>query len=339
MGVPKDAALHMLRGWYGFGDDEDQGKIVNSVYDKKYTYSCDDEVMREFCDEKCLFHNLGWREEDHETMVNDSTELFKGLKKYKAKIEEDGGIDLQKIWPSLKEPYVILPGEAAMFTGDTGMGKSSIVQGICVRQFPHVHKTVLYLNNEMNEALCFRRFLQVAHGYTKGETLSSIGRIGSEYLLEPLNHIKMVSVAPKHGQVIDAVKAHTPDILVIDTTDAIEVQEAGNNDQYQMKVVIEMMLRLAHQYNMIVIGVHHLSKEGAKKGFVDLNALTGNRAAVTKMDHVFAVTGAPNGNERTLRCLKARDDDKFSLKLNFDGARMQMTDADTGTPLFKEISE
>lgn len=334
MGIPRDAALIMLQGWYGFVDTDDQGMIINSVYDKKYTYSCDDEVMREFCDDKCMFHSMGWNQEDHETMVNDSTKLMAGLQKYKSKIEEDGGIDLQKIWPSLKEPYVILPGEAAMFTGDTGMGKSSLVQGIVVRQFAHVKKSVLYLNNEMNEALCFRRFLQVAHGYTKKEAFSAVGRINSEYLLNPLNHIQMVSIAPKHTQVLDAVKAHKPDILVIDTTDAIEVPEAGNNDQFQMKVVIEMMLRLAHQYNMIVIGIHHLSKEGSKKGFVDLNSLTGNRAAVTKMDHVFAITGNPGRPERKLICLKARDDEKFNLNILFDGARMQMSDADTGTPLF-----
>lgn len=335
MGMPIAAALHVLKGWYNFVDTDDQEKVVESVYTKSYVYSCDDVVMKEFCDEKCIFFNQGWTDESNTNMVNNADDLLTNLKEYKKMLDSAGWIDLQDVWPAMKESYRIYPGEVAMFTGDTGMGKSALVQKILVS----ISLKVLYLNLEMNESLAARRLLQVGHGMTKWEVIKSIGRMSDDELKRPIQHIEMVSIAPKHTEVVREVRSRKPDLLVIDTSDAIEVDGSGNNEIYQLKMVIEMMRRLAQQQQMIVIAVHHINKDASKKGFIDLNSLQGSRNAVTKVDHVFAVTGVKTSPLRKLRTLKARDEDPFSHDLSFDFLRMQMIDIDNGAPLFDENEE
>lgn len=326
MGLPREAALHTLRGWYGFKDDDDQVKVVNSIYDRQYVYSCDDEVMREFCDEKCIFYKHGWADETNETMVQDSDALLAGLQEYADKIAAGGGIDVTAIWPNMPVEYDVLPGECVIVTGDTGMGKSSLIQNLLIKQFPIMRKKVLYLNLEMNEALATRRFLQVAHSLTKREVLAELSKGRGKVLMEPLSHIQMISVPPKHTDVIMETRRHKPDIVCIDTTDAIEVPEAGNNEMHQMKVIIEMMRKLAQQEQIIVIGIHHIKKAASERGIIDLNSLTGNRATVTKADHVWALLGSKGSDQRILKSLKTRDGDDFKIPLKFVANRMQMVD-------------
>lgn len=335
MGMPKAGALSVLEGWYKGVDTEDQEKIVESVYTKKYVYSCDDVVMKEFCDEKCIFYKTGWQDDSSKSMVNNADGLLENLKEYKKMLNSAGWIDLQEVWPAMKSSYRIYPGEVAMFTGDTGMGKSSLVQKIMMS----IGMNILYLNLEMNEALAARRLLQAGHGMTKMEVIKSIGRMSDEEMKRPIQHIEMVSIAPKHTEVVREVRARKPGLLVIDTSDAIEVDGAGNNELYQLKMVIEMMRRLAQQQQIIVIAVHHINKDASKRGFIDLNSLQGSRNAVTKVDHVFSVTGTKNSPTRTLKSLKARDEDPFSHDLFFDVLRMQMVDIDNGAPLFDKDSE
>ena len=334
-GLPQDAALAVLKDWYNNVETEDQKKIVQSVYTKKYSYSCQDRVMKEFCDSKCMFYKKEWADERISDMAKNSTALLGGLKEYVKRLGTSNWIDLKTIWSSMPDPYCIYPGEVVMITGDTGMGKSALVQNIILV----AKMKTLWLNLEMGEDLTTRRFLQAAHSMTKKEVIRSVTTMPDEELIAPIKHIEMISIAPKHKEVIEEVAKRRPEILVIDTSDGIEVESAGNNEMHQLKVVVEMMRRLAQQYQIIVIAIHHINKDASKKGLIDLNSLVGNRSAVTKVDHVLAFTGIRNNPERKFRSLKSRDEKPFVITLKFDGSRMKVTDADAGAPLFDPEDE
>lgn len=329
-GVPKEWTRHNLYLWAGpTGMSLSEiAKHVDTVYDaKKYLYSCHDEVMREFCDERCIYHKL----KDYAVTLSDSNQMARGLKDFLEKVHKRGlGFDFRDLFPQWghgKEPYRVVPGEVFMLTGDTGMTKTAWAQWLILK----LRQRTAWLNLEMAEHLVFRRFLQMEHGMSKYEVESLFLKESEEDLLpltEPLDFIKCMSTAPTVDQMERIVQQLEPEILVVDTSDAIEVPGAGNNEMYQLKKVIEMMRFLAQKYQIIVLPIHHISKQGSRaingeeragktiiRRETSLNDLSGNRATVTKADHVFCIEGERRTPRRLLRSLKTRDNEPVEVKL------------------------
>lgn len=320
LGVPQEMTEVAMQEWTRYRDEKDTAKVVESVYEDSIEFGCHDHVMDHFCSKSCIFYNqkIGMKPE-----VRTFSDQLQGLVEFRRRVREGRGINLAAIPPLgglLDEPYWILPGECAIFTGDTGMGKSALVQAIVV----HAKRKTLYLNLENAEELMTRRFLQIAKGGVSKHTMDRI--VDRDALdeddLNMLSHIYQVSVAPTLSDISGMVKDVQPEVLVIDTTDVIEVPEAGHNEMWQLKRIIEEMRKLAAQFEIIVIGIHHINKRSSVENKVDLNSLTGNRANVTRMDHVFSITGVRELKKRTIKTLKSRDSEPFSLPIMFDGARM-----------------
>lgn len=320
LGLPQELVDASMQEWTHYRDEEDTSNVVESVYRDQIEFGCHDHVMDHFCSKSCIFYNqkTGMKPE-----IKPFSSQVAALTEFRKKILEGRGINLADIAPLagiLMDDYWILPGECAIFTGDTGMGKSALVQSIIV----HASKRTLYLNLENAEELMTRRFLQIASG---GVNKGTIDRILDRDALDQrdvdrLGHIFQVCIAPNLSEVADMVKDVQPEVLVIDTTDVIEVPEAGHNEMWQLKRIIEEMRKLAARFDIIVIGIHHINKRSSVENKVDLNSLTGNRANVTRMDHVFSITGVRDMKKRTIRTLKSRDSEPFSVPIMFDGARM-----------------
>ena len=322
-GVPLDGAIAIITHWMGnLGSRTDIVSTTTSVYNRDLKYGCNDVILKEHCNPNCIFYAA--KAYGESKMIRNAEDMMKGFKAYQKKLAAGGGINLKRVFPtSLYRDYSLLPGDVMMITGDTGMGKSAFIQNLVVRQYPIYKRNVLYLNLEMSEELTFRRFIQIGHGnLTKHEAMDLVASGYTDKLMDPIRHISMISVAPRVDQVVNEVNGSNPDVVVIDTTDVIEVPAAGNNDMYHLKTIIEMMRKLAQQKQIIVIGVHHISKSASRDGFIDLNSLTGNRANVTKMDHVMALTGERDDPVRTLRSLKSRDEEPFTASFIFDAERM-----------------
>jgi len=333
-GMPQEVALSSLLDWVQAPDAQKEVRhVVRSVYEsKRYFFSCKDPVMAAHCDKRCIFHP----QKNYTVSIQSVEDMAEQFGRFRAKVKKNGVIDLADIMPDCP-PYKILPGECVMLTGDTGMNKTTLVQNWVTR----LGMRTIYLNLEMSPHLTFRRFLQIANNMTAEQVnaLFDQGYDVSPYLVG-IEHIAMLSVAPTIESVEQIAAQREPQILVVDTTDVIEVPGAGNNEMYQLKKVIEVLRLIAQRHDIVVIGIHHIKKSASESGVIDLNALAGNRANVTKMDHVFSIMGNRNSSYRELRTLKARDESGISVPFVIDfstfrvhGSSQQPLEA--GSPAWK----
>ena len=195
-------------------------------------------------------------------------------------------------------------------TGDTGAGKSALVQDMLCK----INQKTLYLNLEMHESLVYRRFLQNKHNKTKEQILDMVKQ--GEMFDQDLDFIDMLSQCPEITTINRLVGQKDYKFVVVDTSDGIQVDKAGNNEFVKLGMIIETFREIAQNKDIQVILIHHLKKRDDPNAPIQLNDLSGNRANVTKMDHVFALEGI--GQAKRLRSLKNRDQGELNINLNFD---------------------
>jgi hypothetical protein len=307
-GIVASMARVMILTWLDMPDNSPEAKnftkIVESVYKGEYSYGCKDEVMTEFCDSNCIFY----KNKDFVLEVNDANKMTKNLVNYLQKVEYSG-INILGLYNQSGE-YKFVPGEIMVVTGDTGAGKSALVQDMLCK----INQKTLYLNLEMHESLVYRRFLQNKHNKTKEQILNMVKQ--GEMFDQDLDFIDMLSQCPEITTISRLVGQKDYKFVVVDTSDGIQVDKAGNNEFVKLGMIIETFREIAQNKDIQVILIHHLKKRDDPNAPIQLNDLSGNRANVTKMDHVFALEGI--GQAKRLRSLKNRDQGELNINLNFD---------------------
>ena len=329
-GIPSEYASSMLVKW---ADDVSMSseidKVVRDTYARRYAYGCNDEIMSRFCSRHCSFHHNKGSTMDFES----TADLQEHLREYIEKLQIGNLIDIGTKYGAY-EPYNIVPGELVVLTADTGIGKSMLVQDIIL----DTEKNTLYLNLEMNKHLLYRRMLQTKLNKTKEEINEMV--ISGQISPDVASNVKMHSDAITIDDIKQAVIHLRPEILVVDTTDGINVKEAGNNDLFKMGKILEGLRSIAQKQNIIVICVHHLNKSGAKEtqGIVNMKGekiareiqltdLVGKQDIVTKVDHVLALEGDRSTGLRKLRSMKSRDSAPLDVELEFDFEKQQVRSA------------
>ena len=323
-GLPKEYAIKALGNWL---PEEELERIVSNTYEKGYTYGCKDQVMQEYCSASCIFN----KKKDYSMYVQSHDELAKNLANYISLIDQGKGFNLYSLYESqTTKEYRILPSSLTLVMADTGIGKSLFVQDMLVK----MRKRTLYLNLEMPEALVTRRFIQSANSMTKGEVEDAIRSGQVLELASKLDWLKMVSDAPTLEAIERACMQYKPEFVVVDTTDGISVPEAGNNEMWHLRVIIEGLRKIAQSTNTTVFAIHHINKSGSRaisgEDFaetarsISLNDATGNRSNVTKMDHVIAIEGERTSYMRRIKTIKNRDGEPMEINVKFDFPKMQV---------------
>lgn len=323
-GLPKEYAVKALSNWL---PEEELDRIVSNTYEKGYTYGCRDEVMQEYCSTSCIFN----KKKDYSMYVQSHDELAKNLANYISLIDQGKGFNLYSLYENqTTKEYRILPSSLILVMADTGIGKSLFVQDMLVK----MRKRTLYLNLEMPEALVTRRFIQSANNMTKNEVEDAIRNGQASELVSKLDWLKMVSDAPTLEAIERACMQYKPEFVVVDTTDGISVPEAGNNEMWHLRVIIEGLRKIAQSTNTTIFAIHHINKSGSRaingEDFaetarsISLNDATGNRSNVTKMDHVIAIEGERTSYTRRIRTIKNRDGEPLEISLKFDFPKMQV---------------
>jgi archaellum biogenesis ATPase FlaH len=323
-GLPKEYAIKALSNWL---PEEELERIVSNTYEKGYTYGCKDQVMQEYCSASCIFN----KKKDYSMYVQSHDELAKNLANYISLIDQGKGFNLYSLYESqTTKEYRILPSSLTLVMADTGIGKSLFVQDMLVK----MRRRTLYLNLEMPEALVTRRFIQSANSMTKGEVEDAIRSGQVLELASKLDWLKMVSDAPTLEAIERACMQYKPEFVVVDTTDGISVPEAGNNEMWHLRVIIEGLRKIAQSTNTTVFAIHHINKSGSRaisgEDFaetarsISLNDATGNRSNVTKMDHVIAIEGERTSYMRRIKTIKNRDGEPMEINVKFDFPKMQV---------------
>jgi archaellum biogenesis ATPase FlaH len=320
-GLPKSVALLAVARWAEEQEPRLQQELVKKAeegYDR-YKFGCSDPYMSELCDSKCIFYN----KKNYSMKLSRAEDMMLDLITY-LKADKSRGFDLCELYGLPGRSYFIAPGEVVMVTGDTGLGKSTIVQN----WISELGRPSVYLNLEMAEKLTFRRFIQMRKRLSKEELEAWLIQAPEEEAMQvardSAGHISVLSISPELRDLERIMIEYQPEIMVIDTTDGISVEKAGNSDMAKLGFTIEEMRRLAQEHDIIVIGIHHINKSSSKEGVLDLNSLTGNRANVTKMDHVLGLQGDRFSKVRQLKTMKTRDGEPITIPLVFDTDRFRM---------------
>ena len=181
--------------------------------------------MEKYCDPICKFY----KRKNYGLEVLNVKELSNKLKDFVHMDLDTNSFNLKNYYP-IPNDYRFLPGELAILIGDTKLGKTAWLQSLMVKL---THMNVLYLSLEVGDWLIFRRFLQVSNNITK-EEVNEIYKVYDEekvnQIKDKVRHIKVMTTSPDIDSMKQIIADNQPQVVCIDTIDAIEVRY--NNDPF-----------------------------------------------------------------------------------------------------------
>jgi len=306
-GMPFLATLAALVEWNGDSlSIEDLTRSVTNVYEQNYQYGCNDVIMNEYCDSKCIYY----KNRNYTLDVKGVDDLEDQFKIYIQNDFSKRSIDMAEIW---KVPsFEFKPGELVVFSGDTGMGKTAFVQNIVTK----AKKDTLFLSLEMPEYLTWRRFVQIATGKNKEWVNNAYTSNDKTSFKELLRHIKILSIQPELEAIKKIVAENTPNVLVVDTTEDVQVQYKQGIEK--QNAVIEGLRDIAARNNTIIFAIHHINKSSAIGGNLGLHSLKGSSNVVQKADKVILIKGHRDEMYRNVESVKSRDEGAFEMLSMFN---------------------
>jgi hypothetical protein len=313
MGIQKEGAIKMSEYNIPSLERNEILKIVDDVYAWEHNgYSCSDTIMEKYCDPICKFY----KNKNYGLEILNVSELSNKLREFVHMDMDNNSFNLKDHYP-IPENYRFLPGELAILLGDTKLGKTAWLQSLMVKLS---HMNILYLSLEVGDWLIFRRFLQAANGITKQE-VNETYRAYDEEKVNKINsrvkHIKVMTTSPDIDSMKQIIADNQPQIVCIDTIDAIEVRY--NNDPFtKMEKIVNSLKQIATQMDVIFFGISHISK-GASRDILTVHSAKGNSAIEQKADKIIGITGnRQENNIRVLRSLASRDETDFEMAFDFD---------------------
>lgn len=306
-GMPYLATLSALVEWNNNSlNVDDLTRSITNVYEQNYQYGCNDVIMNEYCDSKCIYY----KNKNYTLDIKGVEELEDQFRIYIQNDFSKQSIDMAEIW---KVPsFQFKPGELIIFSGDTGMGKTAFVQNIVTKS----KKDTLFLSLEMSEHLTWRRFVQIAAQKSKEWVNNAYVSNEKASFKELLRHIKILSIQPDLESIKKAVAQHRPNVLVVDTTEDIQVNYKQGIEK--QNAVIEGLRDIAAKNNTIILAIHHINKSSAIGGNLGLHSLKGSSNVVQKADKVMMIRGDRDDMYRIIESVKSRDEGTFQMLSMFN---------------------
>ncbi|NPV12699.1 MAG: AAA family ATPase [Ignavibacteria bacterium] len=305
-GVPIEGAIAMLEKYTPSLDKYELRRTVLNVYEKKYMYGCDDKVMKQYCDSRCIFYI----KKNYLTEVATPNEVENFYKRFISGNYLDAAINLKDIIPDIPNDFQLIPGNMIGLIGDTGINKSALMQGLSIHF--QKHGSVLYINTEMSDIEMYERFIMIAFDMTR-EQVRGYYQINSNSLSNTIKNILYTRTTPSFNDLKDIIIRLRPKVVIIDVIDDIFTQKLTLKDEEYMYMELK---NLAKQYNFILFLVHHISKSGATvPTFLNKHSGKGSSAFEQKCDVVLGLIGNSTDAERTLKVLKGRSHPPFEIKL------------------------
>ena len=309
-GMPKEVCYLGIVNWAGKPMEKEAEACVNNIYrDGMYIYGCNDPIMSEWCSEKCIY----FTRKDYALNVKSMKEVEKDYSQWLEQDFDKSSFDLADVW-NLNKSFMFYPGELCIVSGNTGLGKTAFMQNLCTR-LPHM--STLFLSLEIQEGMLARRFFQITHAKTKTE-VDAIEKDPDKRntLFEECKQVFILDEAPEIKRLERLTAEMKPKILIVDTTDCLEVHNVYNEFE-KMNTIIKTLKSIAMSKELIVFGVHHTNKEGQRDGFTEIHHLKGSSSVSQKADKVLTISGESDKTIRYVKSEKARDEGVMKMKFEF----------------------
>lgn len=296
-------------------------RLVQNQEEKQYLYSCNDPLLMEYCDSKCIHY----KHKNLVTKISTPEDAHKSYQDFLASDFAKSGFNLADLYYC--SDFKFYPGEVCSIMGDTKLGKSTILQNWLAALTNH---RVLYVTLENHLHLAHRRFLQIAHGLTVDEVNTKMldPHTDQEAFKAPLQHIKYISTQIDVKELKRVVAEYQPTIVAIDTLDSLK---HGNIVDITVKTqeLADELKAIANQFSCIIITVVHINKSSAEDEMGRPRRLTihsnkGSTNVPQKFDKIIAFEGIRNQKERYLKSLGARDEHPVHITLIYDTDTFRM---------------
>jgi hypothetical protein len=323
-GVPFKATCVGLRDWASTMDAGEVDRIVGQVFQEGYKYSCQDKTMQKWCDPSCIFY----KNKDFAIDIASAAVMEQNFVKFANTDFATTSFDLAEFYMldrvrdgkggSKAGSYKIYPGELVTIIGDTGTGKTAWLQNLCCSL---KRMDILYLSLEVHQNLLYRRFIQIEHGMTKDSIVEHY-QSHTNSLSQAIKHIQCITMAVDIATIHRLVAEMRPRIVVVDVLDGINVP--GNlNENQKGEVIARELKQIAMQQNVIIIGIHHISKGAAENPLGKAKRMTvhsgkGASTLEQKSDKLIAIEGNRDEPVRIVTSLKSRDETNFRLAFKVD---------------------
>ncbi|HSX08573.1 MAG TPA: DNA repair protein RadA [Candidatus Saccharimonadales bacterium] len=179
----------------------------------------------------------------------------------------------------------IVRGSATLIAGDPGVGKSTLLLQLAI-SLSSTSK-VLYISGEESVDQVKMRAVRIAQE-TKGKKKVSVDN----------DNLFLLSLTDADA-IVEQIAEMKPDLVVIDSIQTIESQNVSglSGSVGQVRYAALQFIRLAKQYNIPIVIVGHVTKEGMVAGPMVLSHM---------VDTVLFLEGEKFAKTRILRSLKNR---------------------------------
>ncbi|MFH1186550.1 MAG: DNA repair protein RadA [Candidatus Levyibacteriota bacterium] len=174
----------------------------------------------------------------------------------------------------------IVPGSVILLAGDPGIGKSTLLLQIALSlSGGEAKKSILYISGEESEQQLKLR----------ADRISKKGKA---------NNLSVLAITDTDAVVL-AIEEEKPDLVIIDSIQTMESEGLGglSGSIGQVRYATSSFIKMAKAFNIPIILVGHVTKEGMVAGPMVLSHM---------VDAVLFLEGEKNTGTRILRGLKNR---------------------------------
>jgi len=286
-------------------------KIIKDVYSWAGHYTCQDVVMKKYCNSQCPFFKVG-EIEDVELAEKKLAERLESTRT---------SINLRDVW-KIPNDFLIEQNELIAINGATGMGKSVFIQNI-------VYNTTLptiYFSFEMPSYLLYRRFLQIGSGVSRDEVAYDFKQVST--LVKPkLQHLKIVT-EPIFPNEIPRFAEQTGAKLII--LDHIGLMRSKYVEEYNKITEITAQLRqITIKYPIIVVFIAQVSRENAKASAIGVYSGKGSGSIENDSSKVITIHRQSRTSPNIqINAVKDREGQDLDVELSYNNDNLRIG----GTP-------
>ena len=312
-GIPSEYAKAMILHWNN--NSLDRNEVIEKteyVYNRGYKYGCQDSIMSENCQTRCIY----FKRKDYLVDVKNVEDLQADLT---ARLTTDFSGRTMNVGKALgiQADCEIYPGELVTIFGPTGSGKTTFAQNLALgvdfaKDKINVDSQIpcLYLSLELSAWYMHRRNLQIVSGLDKDQVTNNFEEVYNLHK-EKLSHLVIQTVAPNLDQIQQKVRELQPAVVVIDYIDLISTNSRYMGEYEQIKQVSHYLSNLAVNMDIIIIKISQVSRDYSRNEALDLYAGKGSGEIENASRKVIGLNGQANEDTKKVSMFKNTDGELF----------------------------
>ena len=320
-GIPSDYTKVALNHWNNNSLDEQHiTTLVESAYNGNYRYSCNDEILKNRCQTRCIY----FKNKDYLVDVLNAGEMQDDLEERLTTDFSGRSYDLSAMFGlGADKECTIFPGELVTIFGPTGSNKTTLAQNIALG-VDFVNNSInkewqlstLFLSLELSSWYMHRRHLQIVSNMSKQEVNASYKEVYHEHK-HLLGHLGVQTVVPSINQIKEKIRELQPAVVIVDYIDLIETPREYRGEYEKVKFISHNLSNLAVNMDIIIIQVSQVSREYSKNEVLDLYSCKGSGAIENASRKVIGINGQANSTKKRIEMFKNTDGELFDCEVEW----------------------